>query len=136
MDKASALEELGQCVPAPTVDSLVVELSRYRYSVRDERSLQLAISRALDDAGIVHALEALGGVENRYDLLLGGGLVIEVKVAGGFAEAMRQCDRYMARPEVTGCVLVTTKWWGKAGAPPREVRGKPFRMIQVQRVAF
>ncbi len=136
MHKRAALEEHGQCVPAPTVDSLVAELARWRYSVRDEHSLHRGLARALDDLGLVHTLEALDGPENRYDLWLAGGIVIEVKVAGGFAEAMRQCDRYLARPDVTGLVLVTTKTWGSRGAPPREVRGKPFRMLQVQRIAF
>ena len=49
---------------------------------------------------------------NRADFWLDG-LVIEVKVAGSLADALRQVGRYISLPQVRGVLLATTERWGE-----------------------
>jgi len=103
-------------------------LCRYRYRYGNEEQLHVAIGEVLDQAGLPFT--------NEYDFWLDG-LVIEVKVDGSLSAALRQCDRYLKLPHVTGLVLASTQRWA---SKPLEAKpnwaGKPFAMIRLVRQAL
>ncbi len=74
-----------------------------------EAELQAALAAALDDFAVYPEREvSLSDGRSRVDLMAGG-VAIEVKTAGGWADVLRQLTRYAKCPEVRSLVLVTTK---------------------------
>lgn len=111
-------------------------LARYRYRYGNEEQLHTAIGRVLDEAGLPFINEYILDGKNRADFWLEG-LVVEVKVDGPLSAALRQCDRYLKLPHVTGLVLASTQRWASG---PLEAKphwdGKPFSMIRLGRQAL
>ncbi|MBA1305888.1 hypothetical protein [Stutzerimonas stutzeri] len=111
-------------------------LCRYRYRYGNEEQLHVAIGAVLDQAGLPFINEYNLDIKNRADFWLDG-LVIEVKVDGSLSAALRQCDRYLKLPHVTGLVLASTQRWASY---PLEAKpnwaGKPFAMIRLARQAL
>jgi RecB family endonuclease NucS len=121
-------------VYSPTVGEVVacIERSRYRYATEDE--LQQGLLEAITGDGWPVVREARLDRYSRLDLLVGDqfdgtGIAVEVKVAGGRADALRQIRRYVGYPQVGGLVLVTSRV--RHGAVPTTVLGKPVRVVQL-----
>lgn len=131
-------------------------LPRFSYRFADEAQLHKGIAAVLGTAGIDFEHERVAGPKDRFDFFCSG-IVIEAKVHGSFSTALRQIDRYIARDDVEGIVLLTTRQWGEwprdnpriygdgqvliidkgpAPTPPRELRGKPFRVVRARSQAF
>lgn len=66
---------------------------------------------------------------DRIDLLAGR-VGIELKVDGGWAEVLRQLDRYAASPDVDALILITSRRRLASGLPA-ELRGKPLASLSV-----
>ena len=112
-------------------------LQRYRYRYSTEAQLQERLSAVLASQGIAYQREYRYDADNRFDFLLADGLVIEVKIKGTAADALRQVDRYQRLPLVTGVILAGTPRWAADSLPDRpEWGGKGFRMIRLERQAL
>lgn len=112
---------------------LCLTLQGFTYRFTDERALHDGISQALALSRIAHRREVVAG-PNRYDFLCEGGIVIEVKVAGSYQQALAQVDRYAADPQVSGILLATTR----SGWPclMEDLRGKPVLVKRLRRQAL
>lgn len=73
-------------------------LAGFGYRYGSEVQLHQALSTVLDQAGHAHDREYRLDASNRADFWLDG-LVIEVKVAGSLADALRQVGRYISPPQ-------------------------------------
>ncbi len=87
-------------------------LAGFGYRYGSEFQLHEVLATVLDKAGHAHVREYRLDASNRADFWLDG-LVIEVKVAGSLADALRQVGRYINLPQVRGVLLVTTERWGE-----------------------
>lgn len=111
-------------------------LGSYLYRYGSEVQLHEAMAKVLDQAGVTHAREHILDPRNRADFWIDG-LVIEVKVDGTLAEALRQVDRYIQLPQVTGVLLASTQRWADKPLVKRPSwGGKPFQMIRLARQAL
>ncbi len=113
---------------------IAVALTAYRWMFGSEAQLQGAIAEVLAKAGETVARENVLDRRNRADVLLADGILIEVKVDGSLADALRQCDRYSALPSVTGIVLASTCVWARRKLVTRpRMNGKPFALAFLPR---
>lgn len=110
-------------------------LPRFSYRHGSEIQLHEGIEGVLLGAGIEFQREVVAGPADRFDFLCPPGVVIECKVKGSMPEALRQIDRYAARPDVAAVVLVTTRFWGGGGVPA-QLHGKPVHTVKVKGAAF
>ncbi len=111
-------------------------LAGFGYRYGSEVQLHQALSTVLDQAGHAHVREYRLDASNRADFWLDG-LVIEVKVAGSLADALRQVGRYIGLPQVRGVLLATTERWGERPLVARPAwQGKPFNIIRLKRQAL
>ncbi|WP_251473657.1 hypothetical protein [Stenotrophomonas lactitubi] len=111
-------------------------LAGFGYRYGSEIQLHEVLATVLDRAGHAHVREYRMDANNRADFWLDG-LVIEVKVAGSLADALRQVGRYITLPQVRGVLLVTTERWGERSLVARPAwQGKPFNIIRLKRQAL
>lgn len=111
-------------------------LAGFRYRYGSEVQLHEVMATVLDQAGHAHVREYRLDTSNRADFWLDG-LVIEVKVAGSLADALRQVGRYINLPQVRGVLLATTERWGERPLVARPAwQGKPFNIIRLKRQAL
>ncbi|MDH1791306.1 hypothetical protein N5D45_05685 [Stenotrophomonas sp. GD03819] len=111
-------------------------LAGFGYRYGSEVQLHEVLATVLDNAGHAHVREYRLDASNRADFWLDG-LVIEVKVAGSLADALRQVGRYINLPQVRGVLLVTTERWGERPLVARPAwQGKPFNIIRLKRQAL
>lgn len=116
--------------------SVVETLPRFSYRFANEIALHEGMAEALASAGIQFEREVVAGPKDRFDFLVAPGIVIEAKIHGSLAKALQQIDRYAARADVTAVVLVTTRFWGGAGAAVDQLHGKPVRIIKLSGASF
>lgn len=106
-------------------------VTQYSYRFASEAELQQAIGRVLEDYGLEVERERPVGPRDRLDLWLPrSGIAIEVKVAGSLTTAMRQVERYLQLPEVSGVVLAAARSWGRRG--PLSDLPKPFALCYLR----
>jgi len=111
-------------------------LAGFGYRYGSEVQLHQALATVLEQAGHAHVREYRLDASNRADFWLDG-LVIEVKVAGSLADALRQVGRYINLPQVRGVLLVTTERWGERQLVARPAwDGKPFNIVRLKRQAL
>lgn len=103
-------------------------LPRYRYRFNTEVVLHEGISRALTNAGIAHKREHIAGPADRFDFLCSD-TVIEAKIKGSLAAALRQVGRYCSREDVAAVVLVSTRSWRVASQ--LTIAGKPVYVVKI-----
>ncbi|CAM4172956.1 hypothetical protein CR156_17130 [Stenotrophomonas lactitubi] len=111
-------------------------LAGFGYRYGSEVQLHEVLANVLDKAGHAHVREYRLDASNRADFWLDG-MVIEVKVAGSLADALRQVGRYINLPQVRGVLLATTERWGERPLVARPAwQGKPFNIIRLKRQAL
>lgn len=117
---------------------LAAELSAYTYTFANEQELHVQIGDVLSLLGIPAKHEHVAGERDRFDFLLGGGVVIEAKVKGSLSAALRQVLRYCERGDVSGVLLVTTRLWGHASnaRTTMTLAGKPVRIVRIGGQSF
>ena len=114
-----------------TPDEIVQVLSRTRYRYCTEDDLQRAIFDSLRGVADVRR-EVRMGVD-RPDLVVADRIGIEVKIKGGYADALRQVARYLKHPEIESVILVGTCAWLAQGCLPLPVsiEGKPIYYVRL-----
>lgn len=132
-----------------TMRRVGVILSKYAFRYADEAQLHEGIIEVFRKESMPFEHEKVHEpTGDRFDFLLENGVVVEVKMAGSQAEALRQVNRYTLQPEVQGIVLVTTKPWklyatradangvSVSDGELRELNGKPLKYVQVRGQSF
>lgn len=115
------------------LNAIANHLVGYAYRYSSETALHESLAKVLQAHGFEVVQEYTLDARNRFDFWVNG-IVIEVKVDGSLSSALRQVDRYISLPEVTGVILAgTPRWAGEAMAQRPEWKGKPFKMIRLTR---
>lgn len=132
--KAGAPLRTGDASPTHMhLSFLARTLGAYLYRYSSEVKLHEAMAEVLTKAGASFKREHILDARNRADFWLDG-LVIEVKVDGTLSEALRQVDRYIHLPHVTGVLLASTQRWAAAPLKDRPAwNGKAFQMVRLGR---
>lgn len=111
-------------------------LAGFAYRYGSEVQLHAALASVLEQACIPFEREYRLDDHNRADFWIDG-LVVEVKVGGSLADALRQAGRYISLPAVRGVLLASTERWGGDRLAARPAwQGKPFNMIRLKRQAL
>ncbi|MDU7313905.1 MAG: hypothetical protein E7L31_21515 [Aeromonas sp.] len=119
------------------IQRICEELYAHRFNFNSEVQLHEGIMTVLSGAGIPFEHEKDLGDPNRVDFYCddgaGSGVVIEVKIKGTVAEALRQVNRYIHQPSVSGVILASSAPWGRrplTSLPKWD--GKPFEMVAIR----
>lgn len=118
------------------LELLAALLPRHAYRFDDEVGLHAAISELLDRTGVAYEHEVVAGPRDRFDFLCKGQVVIEAKIRGSLHVALRQCARYAARPDVSGVLLATTRFWGREMGTGVVLHRTPVRVVRLGGQAF
>jgi hypothetical protein len=117
------------------IETTTPELARVRETlaaiqrpVASEAKLQGLVASALAEAGVAFSREVDLGAEGRIDFLTAGGIGIEVKIAGGRNEVLRQLLGYAQVDAVRGLVLYTTRSVHSIGE--ETLNGKPAVVVR------
>lgn len=94
------------------IQSIHKALSTYRFTLENEKALQLQIEQALTAQRIVHSREHFLDEHNIIDFLAGDGVGIEVKIKGSKRDIYAQILRYSNFQEIRSVLLVTNKSFG------------------------
>lgn len=86
------------------------------------------VAGALGAAGVLFAREVDLGAAGRIDFLTGGGVGIEVKIAGGRNDVLRQLLGYAQADDVKALVLYTTRSVHSIGE--ETLNGKPAVVVR------
>lgn len=113
--------------------SIVNALVQYGYRFRDEKQLHEGMMKVLDHAGIEYEHEYTAG-SDRFDFFCDG-IVIEAKIKGSLADALRQAERYCQNPLVKAVLIVSTKAT-HALSGICELHGKPVQVLKLRPQAF
>lgn len=115
---------------------ICVALPRYTYRFSNERDLQDGVAAVLTGEGIAFDREYIASKEDRFDFLCESGIVIEVKIDGGFADCARQVQRYCGLEVTRAVVIAAAKMWGRSIQNGIEIAGKPVRLVRLSRQAL
>ncbi len=99
-----------------------------RLVLKDEFALHAELEARLIAKRIPFEREVRMGPHKRPDFVVKG-IAVELKIAGGEMEILRQMKRYAADPTIRGVVLVSTK----AMAVPETLGGKPVAVVNLWR---
>ncbi len=99
---------------------VITELSRFGYRFGSEAQLHDGIAEVLRSGGLRFTREVRISEKDRLDFLVDGGVTIEVKIAGSYAEALQQSARYLDQAEVDVVIIATTCGWGRAAGSTRQ----------------
>ncbi len=122
------------CIVAEIIGQVERLFAGYRFRYSSEADLHQKLATVLRDAGIEFEHEKIDAL-GRYDFILTGGVVLEIKVAGSLAEALRQADRYCARPAVNAVLIFSTRAWAVVQRR-YEMREKPVKVLRLERDAL
>lgn len=111
------------------LDVVLGVLEARRFLFATERELQDGIAEALLEAGEAFAREYPLDRRSRIDFMVGP-IGIEVKVAGGWRDVLRQVVRYCEFDEIAGLVVVTSK--PMHSRLPVSVAGKPVHVHELR----
>jgi hypothetical protein len=114
-------------------------LGNYAYRFGNELQLHDRLAEVLAEHGYSFEREYVLDAKNRCDFWIAGGLAIEVKVDGGFSQAMRQAiGRYIALPQVRGVLIASTERWARKVSMVDRPRwaGKPAHVVHLRRQAL
>ncbi len=111
------------------IDQIAEELREWSFtSISVEAELQLEIGIVLGKMGHKFLREYVLNARSRIDFYLPDHKIgIEVKVAGGVNQVMRQIHRYNACDPIDGVILVTSRTTHTA--MPTELNSKPTRVV-------
>lgn len=86
----------------------ILEGGGYSPSCSSEADIQAEAIERIGLAGLNAQAEDVSG-KNRFDIRVGGHVVVEVKVDGSTDSVRRQLERYVSDPSVDCVLLLTTK---------------------------
>jgi hypothetical protein len=92
------------------LEKLREHLRSYRFAFNNELELQQGINLVLLASDFLTIQrEVRHGERDRYDFVVDGDLIIEVKVNGSRSDMLRQLSRYAEDENVAGILLITTR---------------------------
>jgi hypothetical protein len=112
-----------------TPNEVMSILNGCRFRFNDETDLQDGIALALGKAGIRYEREKILGPLDRPDFLLESHIVLEIKIKGSLADALRQINRYTKHEAVRSVLLVGTPSW--LYRAPAEIGNKPVFSLRL-----
>lgn len=116
------------------VEDIMTALGRHAFRANSEADLHQQVCRVLKDIGVSVQTE-VSARSGRYDLLVGGHVVLELKVRGNAEDVDRQAQRYAKDDAVHAIVVATTSArLARALQEPgdRTLGGKPFHVIALR----
>lgn len=111
-----------------TIHELYDLLSRYKFSVNNEKATQVEIQSILNEKKIVHAREYFLDEDSIPDFMVDN-IAIEVKIGGNKRDIYRQILRYSQHEDVGAVLLVTNRAIGKAPL----YDNKPLKILNLGR---
>ncbi len=115
-----------------TIDKLFEILGGMNYrSFSNESELQEQVEDRLRASGIKFRSQVPATKRDRFDILLPGGIVLELKTNGSASALLSQLERYAQHEDVTAIVVVTSRSSHRQIEVVHEVYGKPVRVIHV-----
>lgn len=115
--------------PEQTIDSIHGLLRSYNFVSQNERELQDALQKVLQEAGFAVSREVRLDARNRIDFVVFQAphrVGIEVKVDGSNPALVAQVQRYCQVDQIDAVLVVATRH--RLGRLPREMAGKPVRV--------
>lgn len=91
--------------------ALIEIFKSMRFRFTSESELQEGIALALGRAKIGFKREFVLSSQDRPDFMIENGVVIEVKIQGSLAQAIRQVDRYAKHQDVQKILLIGSPHW-------------------------
>lgn len=107
--------------------SQIFEGVRFRFG--SEVDLQNGVELLLQRSKIAYAREKALTAKDRPDFLVDGGIAIEIKIQGTFAQAVRQIDRYAKHESVHSILVIGSPAW--INRIPAFIGGKPVHAIRI-----
>lgn len=114
-----------------TVDEVAGLLSTYDYVYCDEDDLQRGVSQVLLAAEVPHEREFTTRDAGRIDFRVGS-VGIEIKVADGRSDVLRQLHRYATSVDLPGGIVLVTSRSRHALDVPPTMNGRPLRVVLVE----
>jgi hypothetical protein len=126
--------------PLPSAPAALVRtvqaLEGYHYRFATEMQLHAGLAQALTREGIRFEQEKRASPGCRYDFWCPEtSLVIEAKIHGSYAAALRQAERYVREPDCAGVIIAATPRWA-ARATAQLLNGKPVVVARLRPRAF
>jgi hypothetical protein len=109
------------------INNVIGVLKKHRFTLEDEKVLQMEISNKLTVAGIPFFRERRLDPRNIVDFLVWPSIAIEVKIGGSKMSIYKQCERYCGFNEVKAIILLTNK----SVLLPEEIKGKQAHVINL-----
>lgn len=114
---------------------IITSVASYRYRFSSETALHDAIAEVLDTSSLAYQREFIASQRDRFDFLVDGRIVLEIKIDGSLSQVLGQVHRYCEYEYVSAVAILTTKLWANA-FPANGLRGKPVSIVKLNRVAF
>lgn len=92
-------------------------ITQFAYRFTSEKVLHDGVAEVLDFHEIDYQREVVRDGD-RFDFLCRFGIVLEVKIGGSFAEAVRQARRYLLHDDVQTVVVLSSRPWCGGGKVP------------------
>lgn len=121
--------------PELIVRRIETELSRHAFSFHAETGLHDGVAKVLDATGLAYRREVQRTKRDRFDFLVEGSVVIEIKAAGTFPEAGLQAARYAEHEDVLAVIIATSRPWSECGRSVKQ-HGKTISCVRLMRKAF
>lgn len=112
--------------PMSTASFVADAIRRVRFNCVSEDDLQRGIEKVLTDVGMKFEREVILSPRDRLDFVVDG-LGIEVKIAGGLNDVMRQVQRYLGYEQIKAVMVVSTR--SAHNSLPDSLRGKPVHVV-------
>jgi len=113
------------------IDAISDDLREWSFrSMRNEAELHLEVAHVLTAIGCKYLREHSLSPLSRIDFYLPEHKIgIEVKVAGGVTQVMRQIHRYNEHDQVDGVILLTSRV--RHTSLPKTLADKPVRVVSI-----
>lgn len=98
---------------------------------RSEAELENEVVKRLEAAGINYERQYRASDADRFDILIAGAIVLELKVDGGAGALLRQVERYAQYEYVTSIIVVTTRASHRQLATIGTIHGKQVGVVHV-----
>lgn len=96
-----------------------------------ERELEDQVVTRLSKLGVDYERQVIASNDDRFDILIGGAIVIEIKVGGSAGELLRQVERYAQFEFVTQIIVITTRAAHRKLLSAGPLHGKAVEVLHV-----
>lgn len=111
------------------VNALLAYFETLRFRFASESQLQDGVAQALIQCATTFERECALSLQDRPDFVLENGIVIEIKIQGSLAQALRQINRYAQHPRVQHIILMGSPGW--LLKVPGMIGGKPVHTLRI-----